>query len=341
MPNMLNRDDASWYADFPVPTELTRLYYEARENELRLISDLDIAREVQQQLLPSAVGEVPGIDLAAASLPARELGGDFYDFLPYGSRRLAIVLGDVCGKGTAAAPLGALTTGILRAHTVENAEPPGEVLGLLNDLICAAGLHARFVAMLFAVFDSDSRELTIANAGNPYPLLLRNRRIEQIPLSGIPLGLIPAAQYEPVSLHLQLGDIVVFASDGILECQSSEQEAFRAGRIAAAVAALPSNASAKEISCTILRVTDTFNRHAYAPHDDRTLIVLKVIDEPSGDFCGVGADWRVPNAGETARLDSAIKREADNRAAGDQMDRDRIGLLESQIGAPPLHDTDH
>jgi sigma-B regulation protein RsbU (phosphoserine phosphatase) len=269
----------------PIPNgELRRLYHETRQNELRLISDLDMAREVQEQLLPNGAREITGLELAAAFVPARELGGDFYDFLPYGSGRLAIALGDVSGKGTAAALLGALTIGILRAQTLEHAGPPAEVLALLNDRIHAARLDTRFVAMLFAVFDSNTRELTIANAGNPYPLLVRNGRIEQIPLPGIPLGLMPGTRYEPASLHVQLGDIVVFASDGVLECQNSEQEAFCVRHLAAALTSLPPNASAEKVSSTILRVTDAFRGHAPAEHDDRSLMVLKVTDESSADL---------------------------------------------------------
>src|SRR5215471_17987455 len=157
--------------------ELTRLYHQARENEARLVEDLDIAREVQQQLLPRGTPAFPGIDLAAACIPARELGGDFYDFFPYGSGRLALALGDVSGKGTAAALLGALTIGFLRAQTVDHADMPAGVLATLNERINAARLNARFVATLFAVFDSNARQLTIAKAGNPYPLLVRQRRI--------------------------------------------------------------------------------------------------------------------------------------------------------------------
>ena len=156
------------------------LCHQAREKEARLVDDLDIAREVQQQLLPKGTRAFPGLDLAAACVPAPELGGDFYDFFPFGSGRLALALGDVSGKGTAAVLLGALTIGVLREHTVDHGEMPAEVLATLNVRINAARLNARFVAMLFAVLDSKAQQLIIANAGNPYPLLVRNGRIEEI-----------------------------------------------------------------------------------------------------------------------------------------------------------------
>lgn len=258
-----------------------------RENELRLISDLIVAREVQQQLLQGEVRRVPGIDLAAACVPARELGGDFFDLVPYGTGRLALVLGDVSGKGIAAALLGALVMGILRAYTVDQAAPAPDVLAAINDRVHAAHLEARFVAMLFAVLDSGTRQLRLANAGSPYPFLVRKGRIEEIAVSGVPVGLIEGTRYDAVSLDLQLGDIVVFASDGILECQNAEQEAFDASRLGALLGTLPQDASAEDICTAILSARDELNRDPSSPDDDRSLIVLRVTDEPSADFPGL------------------------------------------------------
>src|ERR1700676_3318611 len=111
-----------------IALENARLYEEARESEKRLRDDLDTAREIQRQLWPPGAREVPGLDLAAAYVPARELGGDFYDFLPYGEGRLALALGDVSGKGTAAALFGSLAIGMLRELTVEHALAPADML---------------------------------------------------------------------------------------------------------------------------------------------------------------------------------------------------------------------
>jgi len=104
-----------------IALENARLYEEARQNERRLRDDLDTAREIQMQLLPNGAKEVPGLDLAAAYVPARELGGDFYDFLPYGQGRLGFMLGDVSGKGTAAALYGSLAIGTVREIVVDHA----------------------------------------------------------------------------------------------------------------------------------------------------------------------------------------------------------------------------
>ena len=112
----------------PPTPEYPDLQFDYRENELRLTSDLTMAREVQQQLLHREIRDVPGIDLATACVPVREPGGDFYDLLPYGSGCLALALGDVSGKGTAAALLSALAIGILRAETVDHAASPRRCL---------------------------------------------------------------------------------------------------------------------------------------------------------------------------------------------------------------------
>src|ERR1700757_2454868 len=113
-----------------VALENARLFDEARENQTRLQNDLETAREIQRQLLPSGAKEVPGLDLATAYVPARELGGDFYDLLPYGVGRLAIANGDVSGKGTAAALYGSLAIGILRELVQEREATPAELLEL-------------------------------------------------------------------------------------------------------------------------------------------------------------------------------------------------------------------
>src|SRR5215469_6885893 len=144
-----------------IALENARLYEEARETERRLHTDLATAREIQRGLLPTGARDVPGLDLAAAYSPARELGGDFYDFLPYGKGRLAMVLGDVSGKGTAAALFASLAIGILREHVVTHPCPPAEMLAMLNGRLHAARLDSRFIATLFSVYDAGTRRLTL------------------------------------------------------------------------------------------------------------------------------------------------------------------------------------
>jgi sigma-B regulation protein RsbU (phosphoserine phosphatase) len=267
-----------------IALENARLFEEARENERRLREDIDTAREIQHQLLPTGAREVPGLDLAAEYVPARALGGDFYDFLPYGEGRLAITLGDVSGKGTAAALLGSMAIGIVREHVVDHLCPPAEVLENLNQRVHATRLDARFIALAFAVYDAASRRLTFANAGAPYPLLVRNGVVQEIRLGGIPLGLIPGTKYDETALDLQPGDTVLFASDGILECANAQQEEFGLERLNALLSKISPEQTAREICKNILSATDSHCGDSVSAHDDRTLVVLRVSDFSSADL---------------------------------------------------------
>jgi sigma-B regulation protein RsbU (phosphoserine phosphatase) len=267
-----------------VALENARLYEEARESERHLRNDLDTAREIQRQLLPTGAREVPGIDLAAGYVPARALGGDFYDFLPYGVGRLGFTLGDVSGKGTAAALYGSLAIGTVREIAVDHAGQPAAMLALLNQRLHAARLESRFIAMLFGIYDASSRRLTLANAGGPYPLLVRNGQVQTILLEGVPLGLIPGTQYDEISLDLQVGDIVLFASDGILESENVQQEEYGSERLCSLLASLSPESSARSIAEQILAATDAHCGEGHSPHDDRTLLVLRVTEETASDF---------------------------------------------------------
>jgi sigma-B regulation protein RsbU (phosphoserine phosphatase) len=267
-----------------IALENSRLYQDARENQDRLQTDLDTAREIQLQLLPRGAREVPGLDITAAYVPARELGGDFYDFLQYGEGRLALALGDVSGKGTAAALYGSLAIGMLRELTVEHTLAPADMLAVLNRRLHAARLEARFIALTFAVYEASERTLTIANAGGTHPLLLRDGRLTEIPVDGIPLGLFPEADYAVSTLNLKIGDVVIFASDGILESENSKHEDFGIERLSALITSLPRNSCVENISGAILRATDEFSGAGIPPHDDRTLLVLRAIEDSTAGF---------------------------------------------------------
>jgi len=267
-----------------IALENARLFEEAKENERRMRGELDTAREIQRQLLPTGAREVPGLDLAAGYVPARELGGDFYDFLPYGQGRLGFMLGDVSGKGTAAALYGSLAIGTVREIVVDHACEPACMLALLNQRLLGARLDSRFIAMLFAVYDASTRKLTLANAGGPYPLLVRKGQVQAICLEGVPLGLIPDTEYDETTIDLRPGDVVVFASDGILESESPAQEEFGPERLKEILSAISLRDSAREITELIMAATDGHGGAGIAPHDDRTLVVLRVIDDSSSDF---------------------------------------------------------
>jgi sigma-B regulation protein RsbU (phosphoserine phosphatase) len=256
-----------------------RLYDELRRAEQRMARDLERARAVQQALLPEEQPDLAGIEIAARYMPAHELGGDFYDLLPYGENRLAIAVGDVSGKGSAAALLAALGIGLLREHAVQHPCSPEEMLKEINRHLQMSGTGSQFVAMAFAVYDGAKRELCVANAGFPMPVLVRNGTAVPLKVAGVPLGLFPDTSYESLNLSLQEGDVVVFCSDGIHEQTNPSEEEFGVARLVSHLARIRSCDSADRIAGDILQAT---TQHAGDRaecdecRDDRTIVVLRV-----------------------------------------------------------------
>jgi sigma-B regulation protein RsbU (phosphoserine phosphatase) len=260
-----------------IALENSRLYAQSQDHEQRLQADLDTAREVQLQLLPQGALEISGLDVSARYLPARDLGGDFYDVLPYGKGRSALVVGDVSGKGTAAALYGSLAIGTLRENTRTTDRNPQQILAVLNRRLCGTGISPGFVAMLFAVYDESTGHLAIGNGGIPRPVLARNGEVTEICVDGTPLGLFHDVTYNEHTVKMEAGDILVLASDGILESMNQEGEEFGFERLAAVLKNCSPKALSAEISTAILAATDAFSAKPTEPHDDRTLIVLRPV----------------------------------------------------------------
>jgi sigma-B regulation protein RsbU (phosphoserine phosphatase) len=158
------------------------------------------------------------------------------------------------------------------------------MLAMLNTRLHAARLDSRFIATLFSVYDAGTRRLTLSNAGGPYPLLVRDGAVQSVRVSGIPLGLFPNTRYDEVTLELVPGDIVLFASDGILESANAEQEEFGPDRLSSVLSGLSPLQSAEDIAAAIITATDDYSGVGVAPYDDRTLLVLRVTDHSTSDF---------------------------------------------------------
>jgi sigma-B regulation protein RsbU (phosphoserine phosphatase) len=259
-----------------IALENARLYEQVRCDEQRLQDDLATAREIQQQVLPQATPRIPGAEIAVASSPARELGGDFYDFLNYGEGRVALAVGDVAGKATAAALYASLAIGMLREHVIGHPCPPAEMLEMMNKRLRRPAVDGRFIALAFGVYDARARTLTLANAGFPRPLVVRGGRFEPVRVEGVPVGLLPDVRYEEKTLALEPGDAVVFASDGILESTDKNDDDFGQERLAAVVAELAARGNAQEIADGILRAADAHSSANGGASDDRTVLVLRV-----------------------------------------------------------------
>lgn len=273
-----------------IALENARLYDQLRRAEQRRKEDLERAREVQQLLLPSVPPAVPGLDIATHYLPAQELGGDFYDFLPYADGRLAIAVGDVAGKGSAAALLAALGVGILREHAVHSPAPPAEMLADLNGHLQIPGGKGRFIALSLGVYDPATHELTIANAGFPRPLLVRDGNASSVDVTGVPLGILPNSTYESARLRLKPGDIVVFCSDGIHEQTNGFEEEYGIERLLSHLSGASECASAEQIAANIAHSIDEYSRDGASRRrnvDDRTIVILRVTDPIPSSWHGL------------------------------------------------------
>jgi len=252
--------------------ENARLYQQVAANQSRLENDLEAARKLQQHLLPPCCPAAQGLEVAARCEPAREVGGDFYDFFSFPKGRLGIVVGDVVGKGAAAALYGALVSGLLRLM-VRQHPAPAALLTALNTTLIERKIETSYVALQAARWFPESRTMVLANAGLPLPILCRRGQASEQKVVGIPLGLLPSREYEEVRLTLEPGDVVVMASDGIIDSHDRFGQEYGRGRLVRLVEE-HGGASAEELLGKIFQ--DLKNHAADAPaFDDQTVVVVK------------------------------------------------------------------
>ena len=260
-------------ANLAVSLENARLYEQLAKEEARLERDLQAAKRIQGALLRPAPAEDYGVDIAARYLSAREVCGDLYDFLRYGPQQLGIALGDVSGKGTAAALYGAVAIGIMRSLAPQKLQP-AEMLKQMNQLVGERRIEGRFMTACFATWQKGRQKLRVANAGQSQPLLYKDNRCGRIELTGFPLGLYEDVSYEEWGVTLEPGNILVFHSDGIAETVSSEGQFFGTTRLRELIEK-HHQLTATELADNILSEVDWFSSGAPLS-DDRTLVVMKV-----------------------------------------------------------------
>jgi serine phosphatase RsbU (regulator of sigma subunit) len=251
-----------------------RLHKEALAHQRRE-RDLEIAREVQRALLPRRLPEVPGYGFSARYEPAQQVGGDYYDFLPLPGRRLAVLLGDVAGKGVAAALVMARFG--VEARVCLEAEPdlPAAV-ARLNDVMVRAALPDRFVTLAAVVLDPAAHAATLVNAGHPSPLLIRHATGEleeaaPAEVAGPPLGVHANHVYEGREVRMLPGDSLVLFSDGVTDAQDGQGRAFRMRGIRAVLTSgrLAAGEAAEQLFQAVKR-----HARGCAPHDDVTVVCL-------------------------------------------------------------------
>ena len=242
------------------------------QERLRIEQELRVARLIQQTLLPKSAPELGGYQIAAYYRPAREVGGDFYDFLELEDGRLGLVVGDVSGKGIPAALVMANTRSVLRTIAQGGGIAPGEVLAEANEILYPDIPPNMFVTCFYGVLDPSSDTFTYANSGHDLPYLHRKGEAEELRARGMPLGLMSSMGYEEMELVLEPGDRVLFYSDGLVEAHDPEGEMFGFPRLRALIA---DHGEERALGDFLLEELYSFVGEGWEQEDDITLLMLE------------------------------------------------------------------
>ncbi len=263
-----------------VAIENARLYETIRGNEERLEKEIRFAQRVQMALLPTELPKrLKSVDVAARFAPARELGGDLYDFLAPEPNSLVVAVGDVSGKGVPAALYSAFAGELIRSRTFrrryapERFSPAG-VLASTNTILHERQLEEYYCTLCYAVFDLKRRTVIMANSGLPYPIRCTGESIAQIGLPGVPLGSFAGSTYDEVTLDLTAGDVFVFCSDGVFEANDPLGREFGAERLIDVIRSVRRE-TARAIVDTIFAAVQEFRGEA-VPNDDMTAVALRI-----------------------------------------------------------------
>jgi phosphoserine phosphatase RsbU/P len=253
-----------------------RAFRAEREQRERMQREAKEARVIQESLLPQASPFLPGFALEAMSVPAGEVGGDWYDYIDLGRNRWGVVLADVSGKGMAAALLMSATRGIVRS-LARMSDSPAEVLTRLNCVLKDDFPSGRYVTMVYGVLDANARTFTFANAGHPHPIFVEGGSARAVNgVSGLPLGLGETVYSDHV-IQLKHGVKLVLYSDGLSEAENREGEEFGARRISEHMLGEEANAQ------SLLNAVCDHAGHG-DQGDDQTVILLHCVDE-TGLLC--------------------------------------------------------
>ena len=242
----------------------------------RVHQELEDARQIQQSLLPDSPPEIEGFEIAGISLPAKEVSGDFYNYLLLGENA-GIVLADVTGKSVKAAMVAALTDGMLSEVINSQRElwdSPSNILRRLNIGIHPRLIRGMYTAMSLGIVHVEDKRLLFSNAGMPYPIVKRGNEIWELEVKGMPLGLMNDTEYQDLSLDLEEGDFVAFCSDGVIEAENEAGEMYQTERLLELLQESSPALSAEEMVNLILRDVTAYLGDEEAS-DDITIVVLR------------------------------------------------------------------
>jgi serine phosphatase RsbU (regulator of sigma subunit)/predicted ester cyclase len=247
------------------------LEQEIRERE-RVEQELRVARRIQQASLPKEVLQLEGWQIAPYYLPAREVGGDFYDFFELDDGRVGFAVGDATGKGVPAAFMMSATCALLGGVATALSSPPGEVLSRVNEAVLTRIPPNMFVTCFCAILDPKSGTLMYANAGHDLPYLWHGGNCEELRARGMPLGLMPGMGYEEKEIILGAGEAVLFYSDGLVEAHNPRGEMFGFPRLRALVA---EHGEERSLGNLLLEELYSFVGEGWEQEDDITLLTLR------------------------------------------------------------------
>jgi len=269
-----SRDELTKLADGfnEMAADLRRLVDETAERE-RLQKELQIARQIQRNLLPGSLPSIPGYQLAADSRPALEVGGDYYDLITLDERRLVLVVADVTGKGIASAMLMSNVQSALRV-LLHQKLPLDKVINRLNGMVWQTSTPEMFITLFIGVVDTQKRTMSYVNAGHNYPLVMRDGSIRELTATGMIIGAFPEESHDVESVDLEIGDVVVLYSDGITEAMNHEGDEFGLNRFTTTLLEnkhLDADHILDSVITAVKRHTDSAKQS-----DDITLTVLKL-----------------------------------------------------------------
>jgi sigma-B regulation protein RsbU (phosphoserine phosphatase) len=263
-----------------VAIENARLYEEVRTTQERLEKEVRFAQRVQAALLPAGPPKrMKAVDIAAAFDSARELGGDFHDYLAPESNTLVVAVGDVSGKGVPAALYSAFAAELIRGRTfrrryLPDRSSPAGILSSVNTILHQRQLEEYYCTLCYTVFDLKRRTMTMANSGLPYPIRASAEGVAQIVLPGVPLGSFQGSTYDEVSYALHAGDLFVFCTDGVFEAMNADGQEFTSARLLDVVREMKDQPP-KAVVEAIFRAVEAW-RGETPPNDDMTAVAVRI-----------------------------------------------------------------
>ena len=246
--------------------------YRVRRERDALEREMNVAREVQRELLPRAAPRFEGLELAGVCRPAIAVGGDYYDYLRHADGRPGLVIADISGKGVPAAILMASLQASVRS-LFPTAADPGQLHERLNNALCGSSSTARYATAFLADFDPGARRLTYSNAGHLPALVIRGAQTLRCQEGGIPIGLFEGATYDTGALTLEPGDLLALFTDGVTEAPGPDDEEFGEDRLADLLRAHKGGSLETAVQAVLDALLDWGGP---AAHDDVTLVLARV-----------------------------------------------------------------